>query len=124
MNTRKEFIRVMQPERFTSDAEGLMWESWQVAASSTAAKYELRIKELEGYLYQLKSIVPESFVVAQNTIAEALSTTSPEKALQRDRLKTRLDEHNLLNQLSHERDMVEREEQLRAELAALEGEKT
>lgn len=54
-----------------SNALEAAWVGYDAATKASDARYQARIKQLEGYLYQLKSIIPDGFVVAQNTIAEA-----------------------------------------------------
>lgn len=92
---REEFEK-WEAEYGTPDQNA--WDGWQAATSSTAAKYQARVKELEDAL----RIVAESGLLSgtDNTaraVYKALYTTSPDQALKQVVLDARIDDFTELN---------------------------
>lgn len=136
MNTREELLPYLRQYRHNDRSDGFIAaydiDGIEAHLKKTAAKYELRIKELEEALLHIRNRAHQTHELSGGLIQSemayliseadlALHTTSPDKALQRDRLNTRIEEHENVSGLHQQ---MKRLEQLRDELAALERSET
>jgi len=101
-----------------SDALEAAWVGYQAATLASDARYQARVIELEE---ALKSIGNDNHgKVNFGLIGKALSTTTPDTALQKALLEARIDEQRKF--VTCRNDVRDRE--LRAQLAALESNET